>query len=94
MSSIPQEVLTVNAHDSGLVWLCDISEHHIDHANKHSVLQGLTSVSDNGDNIGSLLRHVHQVSSGSMGELHCIDHAILNTIIKRRISYKNKSKMI
>ena len=45
--------------------------------NEHAVLVGMSGVLDDGDNVGSLLRHVHEVSAGPVGELHCIHQTLL-----------------
>ena len=45
--------------------------------NEHAVLVGMSGVLDDGDDVGSLLRHVHEVSAGPVGELHCIHQTLL-----------------
>mmetsp|Transcript_26151 Transcript_26151/g.43769 ORF Transcript_26151/g.43769 Transcript_26151/m.43769 type:complete len:327 (-) Transcript_26151:93-1073(-) len=67
-----QEELCVVAEDTGLVGLRDISEHHVNHADQHAVLHGVTGILDNGDHICALLGHVHQVTSGALRELNCV----------------------
>lgn len=58
-----------------LVGLSDICEHDIHHSDQHSVLERVSSVFDNGDHVRTGLRHVDEVSTGTMGEFYRIDTA-------------------
>lgn len=76
MSSVLKEILGIDSNDSGLIWLGDIGENDINHTDQESVLKGSSGISNNGDNIGSLLGHIYKVSSGSVGELDSIDGSL------------------
>lgn len=83
LTTILKEILAVMGDNSGLVPLSDISEDTIDHRNKHSVFEGLSGITNNRDNICSLLSHGNQVSAGSVGEFNSIYNTFLGKI--RRI---------
>lgn len=61
--------------DPGLVRLCDISEDDVDHAHQKPVVVGFSGIVDDGDDVGSLLSHVHEVTTHSVRELHSVDHS-------------------
>ena len=63
----------VQSDNTGLVWLSDISENDIDHGDQYSVFCRVSGIFDDGDNVGSLLGHVDEISSGSVGELDGVD---------------------
>jgi len=73
MSSVLDEHGGVESKDSSLIGLGDISEDHVNHGHEHSVFLGMSGILDDGDDVGSLLSHVHEISSGSLGELDTID---------------------
>ena len=68
-----QEETSIQSDDTGLVRLGDIGEDAVDHWDEHSVLQGMTGVLDNGDNVGAASCHVDQVTAGSVRELDGVD---------------------
>lgn len=70
-------MLAVQGDNSGLISLGNISEHTVDHTDEHSVFKGLSGITNDGDNIGSLLGHGDQISSGSVGEFDGIDNTFL-----------------
>lgn len=61
--------------DTGLVGLRNVSEDHVDHADQEAVVLGLPGIVDDGDDVGALLGHVHQVPSHSVRELNRVDNA-------------------
>ena len=73
MSVVLQEVVGVDSDNTGLVRLRNISKDDIDHADQHAVLVGVTSILDDGDDIGALLGHVDQVTSRAVRELDSVD---------------------
>jgi len=75
MAALPQEVLCIDPHDASLVGLRDIRENTVHHRDKHSVLQRMPRVFDNRDDVRSALRHVDEISSGTMAELNGVDAA-------------------
>lgn len=52
-----------------------LSEDEVDHIDKHAVLQGLSSVLDDGDDIGTARGHVDQVTAGTMREFDSVNGA-------------------
>lgn len=73
LSSVFQVHVAVLSNDSCLIWLGNVSEHTIDHTDQKSVILRFSGVMNDWDDVGSLLGHVNQVSSDSVGELNCID---------------------
>lgn len=70
-----QEVLCVDADDTGLVGLGDISKDCVDHGDKHPVLVGVTGILDDGDDVGALLGHVQELAAGAGSKLNGVDSA-------------------
>lgn len=68
-----QEVLGVDPNDTGLVGLGDIRKDGVDHGDEHPVLVGVTGILDDGDDVGTLLRHVEELTAGAVGELNGVD---------------------
>lgn len=68
-----EEHLSVQGDNSSLIGLGDVTEDAINHTNKHSVLKRLSGILQDRDNIWSLLGHVGQITSRSVGELNSID---------------------
>ena len=66
VSSVFNEHVGVEAEDSSLIRLSNVSEDYIDHGHKHSVLLGVTSILNNWDHVGTLLGHVDKVSADSL----------------------------
>lgn len=46
-----------------------LSEDEVDHVDQHAVLEGLSGVLDNGDDVGAARGHVDQVTAGTMRKL-------------------------
>lgn len=61
--------MSVEADDTGLVGLGNVGEDAVDHADKHAVLEGVTGVLDDGDDVGAVGGHVDEISAGTVGEL-------------------------
>lgn len=72
-SLVLEEQVCVQGDNSGLIGLGNIGEDSVDHSDEHSVLLGVSSILDDGDDVGSLLGHAYQVSAGSVGELNSVD---------------------
>ena len=51
MSTILQKVVRIEGDDTGLIWLGDVSKDAVDHTNQHTVLQGVSGIFNNGDDI-------------------------------------------
>jgi len=62
-------------NDSCLVGLSNVSKYDIDHTNQKSIVLWLSGIVDYGDYISTLLRHVNQIATYSMGKLDTIDHS-------------------
>lgn len=62
--------------DSRLVWLGNVGKHNVNHADKEPVVEGLSGIMDDRDHVGSLLRHVDEVSARPVRELNSIDDAL------------------
>jgi len=66
VASVLDEHGCVHAENTGLIWLSNISENHVAHRHQHSVLLGVSSILNNGDDIGSLFSHVDEVTADSL----------------------------
>lgn len=64
-----QEETGVKTDDTGLIRLGDIGEDAVDHADKHTVLEGVTGILDNGDDVCAVGGHVDQITTRAVGEL-------------------------
>ena len=78
VASVLDEVSGVETENTSLIGLGDISEDNVNHRHEHSVLLGVSSILDDGDDVSSLLGHVNQVSARSLGELYGV-HASSGT---------------
>lgn len=73
VSAVLDEHASVEAENTGLIGLGDISEDHVAHRHEHAVLLGVTSVLNNRDDIGTLLSHVDKVTADTLRELDSVD---------------------
>lgn len=64
-----EELVGVEADDTGLIGLGNVGEDAVDHADEHAVLERVTGVLDDGDNVGAVGGHVDEISAGAVGEL-------------------------
>ena len=76
VSSIPQEGVSIQGHNPGLVWLCHIGKDHIHHGDKHAVFVWVSGIFNHRNNVGPLLGQVDEVPARTVGELNCIDQTI------------------
>ena len=65
--------VAVLSNNSGLIWLGNVSENDVNHTDQESVVLWLSGIMDNGNDVGSLLSHVDQISSNSVWELNCVN---------------------
>ena len=63
VASVLHEHGGVEAEDSSLIGLSDIGENSVDHVEEHSVFLGVSSVLNDGHDVGSLFSHVNEVSA-------------------------------
>jgi len=70
-----EKMVRIEGNDTGLVWLRDIGEDAINHADEHSVLVRVSGVLDNRNNICPRLGHVEQISSRAVRELDSVDES-------------------
>jgi len=68
--------LTIETDDTGLIGLRNIGEDAVNHANQHTVLERVTSVLDNWDNVCAVCSHVDEITSRTVGELDGEDGAL------------------
>ena len=73
VSTVLHEHVGVVSQDSSLIGLGDISEDNVDHRYKHSVFLGVSGILNNGDDVGTFLGHVDEVTSDSLGEFNGVD---------------------
>lgn len=62
-ASVLHEHGCVKAENTRLIGLSHISEDHVHHGHKHAVLLGVSGILDDGDHVGALLGHVHEVAA-------------------------------
>jgi hypothetical protein len=65
--------MAVESDDTGLVRLGNVCENNVDHSDEHTVLHGVTGILNDGDNVGALLSHVDELTSGTVRELDGVD---------------------
>lgn len=63
ISTILEEVRSIEGYDTGLVWLGYVGKDGVDHGEQQPVLLRMTSVFDDGDDICSLLGHTNEIPS-------------------------------
>ena len=68
-----QEQVGVKTDDTGLIGLGNIGEDAVDHTNEHTVLERVTGVLDDGDDVGTVSGHVDQITAGTVRELDGVD---------------------
>jgi hypothetical protein len=60
---------TVKTNDTGLIGLSNIGEDAVYHADQHTVLERVTGILNNGDDVCAVSGHVDQITTGTVGEL-------------------------
>lgn len=63
VSSVLEEVMSIQSDDTCLIWLGDIGENDIDHGYEHAVLHGVTGVLDDGDDVCAPTCHADEITS-------------------------------
>lgn len=61
--------LTIETDNTGLIGLSNIGEDAVDHADQHAVLERVTGVLDNGNDVCAVGSHVDQITTGAVREL-------------------------
>ena len=70
-----EEPVGVHGNNTGLIGLGNIGKDDVDHGDDHAVTGRLTSVLNNGDDVGSLGGHGDKITAGSGRELDGVDVA-------------------
>lgn len=78
VTAVLEELVGVDGHDTGLIGLGNIGKDDIDHSDEHSVLEGVTGILDDGDDVGPLLGDVDEISARAVGELNSVHHSLLH----------------
>jgi hypothetical protein len=68
-----EELVGVETDDTGLIGLGNVGEDAVDHADEHAVLEGVTGILNDGDNVCAVGGHVDKISAGTVGELDSED---------------------
>lgn len=84
VASVLEEVLGIDADNTGLVGLGNIGEDGVNHGHEHAVLERVSGILNNRDDVGSLLGSVDQITARTVGELDGVDHACWLGREKRR----------
>lgn len=74
-TAVLEEQVGVHADNTGLVGLGNIGKDAVNHRDKHAVLERVTGVLDNGDDVGAVGGHVDKVTTRTVGELDGVDSA-------------------
>jgi hypothetical protein len=61
---------TVQTNNTGLIGLRNIGKDAVDHADQHAVLERVTGILNNGDDVGAVGSHVDQITTGAVGEFN------------------------
>ena len=76
-SSLLEVVLGVDTENTGLVGLGNIHEDAVDEpGDEHAVLQGVTGILEDGDNVGATLGHLLKVATAALRELNGVDDTL------------------
>ncbi len=67
MATVFEEVLSVQRHNAGLIWLGHVGKDGVHHRHEHPVLVGVACVLNDRHHVGSLLGHVQKVSEKRYG---------------------------
>lgn len=73
MSAILEEVVRVERNNTCLIGLGNIGKDTVDHTHEHAVLQRVTSILDNGDDVGAGFGNIDKITAGSVGEFDSVD---------------------
>ena len=77
VASVLQEVLGIDADDTRLIRLRHIREDGVHHTDENTVLERMTSIFDDGNDVCASFGDIQQVTAGTMGELHGVDNTVL-----------------
>jgi hypothetical protein len=78
MASVLQEILGVQTHDASLIRLCNISEDTVHHTAQHAVLQRVSGILNDRDDVGALFGNVDEITTRAGGELDGVNTTILS----------------
>lgn len=70
-----QELMRIETDDTCLIWLCNVGEDAVDHADEHAVLERVPGVFDDRDDVCAVCGHVDQIAAGAVGEFDSEDCA-------------------
>lgn len=71
-----QEETSVETDNTGLIGLGNVGEDAVDHADQHTVLEGVTGILNNGDDVCAVGGHVDQITTRAVRELNCEDGSL------------------
>ena len=90
VTTVAEEVLGINTHNTGLIGLGHISKDRINHSHEHAVLERVTSIFDDRDDVRTGFGHVDQITTRTMGKLHSIYQSLLYIISsKQHATYRS-----
>merc|ERR1740121_788850 len=69
-SCVLQKKRRIMCNDTRLIWLGNISENYIHHANKHAIPLWLASIFHDRNDVRSTLRHVGEISTATMRKFY------------------------
>jgi hypothetical protein len=71
-----QEETSVETDNTGLIGLGNVGEDAVDHADEHTVLERVTGILDDGNDVCAVGGHVDQVTTGAVRELDSEDGSL------------------
>jgi hypothetical protein len=71
-----EEILSVVSNDTSLIGLSNIGEDDVDHADEHAVLEGITGIINDRDDVSTALSHVDKITTRTERELNGVDHTL------------------
>ena len=74
----------IDGNNTSLIRLSYVSKDGINHGDKEPVLMGMSSIFNNGYDVGTFLGHIDQITSGSVREFNGVHHSFLK-ILKTKI---------
>jgi hypothetical protein len=77
VSVVLEEVVGVECDNAGLVGLCHVGEHGVDHADQHAILVRVTSVFDDRYDVCAFFGHVEEITTRTMGKFDGVNESLL-----------------
>ena len=82
VSSVLQKVVSIQSYNTGLVGLGNIGKDAVNHSDEHSVLERVSGILNNRNNICSKLGNSQEITSRTVGEFNSVNSSFLSNNIR------------